>query len=126
MQSHAETTGRLDKGVNEIHHLTPPALAEVIAPGPNKDLSGQPWPSGIASPFEAVFVDGWLCEVSSDPEIKQFCGPLNKILHFVYSDTGHHDILISNNYNNIGCAFTANPNAASGSPYQGLWVCDLN
>ena len=101
-------------------------MAQVIAPGPVNDISGVSFPVDGLTPFGITYVAGWLCEVPTDPEISDLCGPANNVMHFVYSDTGHHDILTSTQYTNIGCAFTANPDAATDSTYQGLWICDLN
>ena len=81
--------------------------------------------SGLSA-FELSYV-AWLCEVSSDPELnsdKNYCQLVSDNLHMQYSDTGHHDILNSPSYKNIGCAFAQNPDGSD--PYQGLWVCDLN
>ena len=124
LQANALKTGTDDKGVNENHELNPGSMAQVITPGlqtalPGKDMGGD-------TPFELAYVS-WLCEVPTDPQLSSTnqCSIVKAIENMVYSETGHHDILNSPNYSKIGCAFAANPLASSGSPYQGLWVCDL-
>ena len=123
LAANAAKTGKDDGGVNENHELNPGSYAQVIAPSSqsfSQDLKGD-------TPFELTYV-AWLCEVSSDPQLQtgtNQCALVNSVLHYSYSDTGHHDILVSTSYKSIGCAFTQNPNAQAGSPYQGLWICDL-
>ena len=123
LAANARKTGVDDGGKNEKHELNPGSFAQVIAPGAqsySKDLKGD-------TPFELSFV-GWLCEVASDPQLKKGtdqCALVKDVLNLVYSGTGHHDILTSASYKSIGCAFTKNPDAKAGSPYQGLWICDL-
>lgn len=124
LQGNAQKTGTDDKGVNENHELNPGSMAQVITPGLQTALAGKDM--GGDSPFELAYVS-WLCEVASDPQLANGnqCGIVKNIESMVYSDTGHHDILNSPSYSKIGCAFAANSLAASDSPYQGLWVCDL-
>ena len=123
LASNAQKTGKDDGGVNENHELNPGSYAQVIAPSSqsfSQNLKGD-------TPFELTYV-GWLCEVPSDPQLQtgtDQCALVNNVLHYYYTDTGHHDILVSSSYKSIGCAFTQNPNAQAGSPYQGLWICDL-
>ena len=123
LAGNAQKTGIDDGGVNENHELNPGSFAQVIAPSAEsftQDLQGD-------TPFELTYV-GWLCEIPSDPQLQtgtDQCALVNNVLHYVYGETGHHDILVSTSYNTIGCAFTQNPNAKAGSPYQGLWICDL-
>ena len=123
LAANARKTGVDNHGKTENHELNPGSFAQVITPGAqsfNKDLKGD-------TPFELCFV-GWLCEVPSDPQLKKGtdqCALVKNVLNLVYGSTGHHDILTSANYKSIGCAFTQNPDAKAGSPYQGLWVCDL-
>lgn len=124
LQGNAQKTGTDDKGVNENHELNSGSMAQVINPGLQTALAGKDM--GGDSPFELAYVS-WLCEVASDPQLANGnqCGIVKNIESMVYSDTGHHDILNSPSYSKIGCAFAANSLAASDSPYQGLWVCDL-
>ena len=124
LEANAQKTGTDNGGVNENHELNPGSMAQVITPGLQTALSGKDM--GGDSPFELAYV-GWLCEVAGDPQLANGnqCGIVKNIENMVYSDAGHHDILNSATYSQIGCAFAANPAAASGSPYQGVWVCDL-
>ena len=124
LQANAQKTGTDDKGVNENHELNPGSMAQVITPGLQTALPGKNM--GGDTPFELAYVS-WLCEVATDPQLSSTnqCSIVKAIENMVYSDTGHHDILNSPNYSKIGCAFAPNPLATSGSPYQGLWVCDL-
>ena len=123
LTANARKTGVDNGGKTENHELNPGSFAQVITPGSqsfSNDLKGD-------TPFELCFV-AWLCEVPSDPQLKKGtdqCALVKNVLWLVYSGTGHHDILTSNNYKTIGCAFTRNPEAEKGSPWQGLWVCDL-
>lgn len=39
-------------------------------------------------------------------------------------NTGHHDILVDNQYKEIGCAFTRDPSPDEGF-WTGLWICNL-
>ena len=123
LAANAQKTGDDNHGDTENHELNPGSFAQVITPGAqsfNNDLRGD-------TPFELCFV-GWLCEVPSDAELQSGtdqCALVKDVLNLFYSGTGHHDILTSSSYQSIGCAFAQNPNAEAGSPYQGLWVCDL-
>ena len=123
LAANAQKTGDDNHGETENHELNPGSFAQVITPGAqsfNNDLRGD-------TPFELCFV-GWLCEVPSDSQLQSGtdqCALVKEVLNLVFSGTGHHDILTSSNYKSVGCAFTQNPNAQPGSPYQGLWVCDL-
>ena len=121
----ALAVGQQNGGVTENHFLFGDDLAQVIAPGPTNDIAGVNM-KGF-SPFEATYVGGWLCEVPSDPEISAICPQiLPSILNYEVVETGHHDILVSTAYHNIGCWFTANPAVSTTSEFQGLWVCNLN
>lgn len=124
LQANAQKTGTDDGGVNEKHELNPGSMAQVITPGLQTALAGKDM--GGDSPFELAYVS-WLCEVASDPQLANGnqCGIVKAIENMRYIDTGHHDILNSPNYSKIGCAFAPNPAAASDSPHQGLWICDL-
>ena len=123
LTANARKTGVDNGGKTENHELNPGSFAQVITPGSQSfdaNLKGD-------TPFELCFV-AWLCEVPSDPQLKKGtdqCALVKNVLRLVYSGTGHHDILTSDNYKSIGCAFTQNPGAEKGSPWQGLWVCDL-
>ena len=124
LTKNALKTGTDGNGVTQTHQLNPGSFAQVITPGMSTavvDLGGN-------TPFELSYV-AWLCEVSSDPQLSaggdNKCDTVEKVLHMRYSSTGHHDILNSRKYTQIGCAFAKNPQAAATSVYQGLWVCDL-
>ena len=65
-------------------------------------------------------------QLLNDNGINQ-CQLMKYNLNIAYAagQTGHHDILVSQNYKTIGCAFAVNPSVSTTSRYQGLWVCDL-
>ena len=124
LAANAQKTGTDDGGVNENHELNSGSMAQVITPGQQVgvgDLEGE-------SPFEIAYV-GWLCEVPSDPELSangvDQCALVKQVLNLYYTETGHHDILTSTSYSEIGCYFAPNPAANDKSEYQGLYVCDL-
>lgn len=124
LHGNALKTGTDDLGVNENHELNPGSFGQVIAPGMSTamvDLGGD-------TPFEISFA-AWLCEVSSDPELSaggvNQCDLVEKVLHITQKGTGHHDILTSKSYTQIGCAFAPNAGADPTSVYQGLWICDV-
>lgn len=124
LAANAQKTGDDGQGVNQNHELNPGSYAQVITPGTDHKISGLDY--GNDSCFELSYV-AWLCE-SNDPQLKSpvdQCALVANNLHMQYSSTGHHDILTSTSYSQIGCAFAKNPKASSTSPYQGLWVCDL-
>jgi hypothetical protein len=123
LERNALKTGVDGGGVNQVHQLGPGTNGQVITPGvdtPSDELQGY-------TPFELSYV-AWLCEVPS-PRLKtggvDGCALVSDQLHMYYTSTGHHDILTDASYTKIGCAFAPNPNAASDSPWTGLWVCDL-
>ena len=124
LTNNALKTGTDDDGVNQKHELNPGSMAQVITPGMQTAYGDI-----VVSPFELSYV-AWLCEVSSDPQLKSdntdYCKLVADHLFMSYDSTGHHDILNSPSYQNIGCAFAANPSAGTDTPYQGLWICDLN
>ena len=92
-------------------------MAQVMASGMQTDSGDM---HGM-TPFELSYVNEWLCEVPSDPQLADICPPGSG-----QGETGHHDILVDPGYSNIGCAFTADPSADPTSTYQGIWLCDLN
>lgn len=127
LELNALKTGTHGDGRNQIHQLNEGTMAQVITPGMSvkygSDLGGD-------TPFELSYV-AWLCESSSDIELKSSdgkdqCKLVDDNLHMMYSDKGHYNILTSKGYTNIGCAFADDPNVGNNTPYQGLWVCDLN
>lgn len=123
LEKNALKTGVDGGGVNQVHQLGPGSYGQVITPGMKHAVGNL----GGDTPFELSYV-AWLCEKSSDPQLKtggDQCGLVDKNLHMYYTSTGHYDILTNDAYKTIGCAFAENPNAASDSPWQGLWVCDL-
>ncbi|MCJ1429697.1 hypothetical protein MMC29_007612 [Sticta canariensis] len=125
LEGNALKTGTDGGGVNQNHELNDGSMAQVITPGMSVAYGN----IGGLSPFELSYV-AWLCEAASDSELKSdgkdYCKLVADNLHMQYSSTGHHDILNTASYKNIGCAFADNPNAGNNTPYQGLWVCDLN
>lgn len=83
-----------------IHKLNPGSFGQVLAPGNGDD-------------FEHVFVGGWLCEIPTLPGLQNVCSTQSD--GWAYNgQTGHAEILISDNYSKIGCALHA-----------GVWCCDL-
>ena len=82
-----------------VHQLLPGTFGQVLAPGGPGD-------------FKHVFVGGWLCEIPTLPGLNGECATQSE--GWMYSSTGHADILTSDSYKNIGCA-----NAG------GIWACDL-
>jgi hypothetical protein len=81
------------------HQLNPGSLGQVLAPGE---------PEG----FRHVFVGGWLCEKPRLKDLNGECGTVSE--GWTYSSTGHVDIVISNKYKSIGCAW-----------FNGIWGCDF-
>jgi uncharacterized protein YkwD len=82
-----------------VHQLLSGTYGQVLAPGGPDD-------------FKHVFVGGWLCEIPTLPGLNGECAVQSE--GWMYSSTGHAEILTSNSYTNIGCA-----NAG------GIWACDL-
>jgi uncharacterized protein YkwD len=83
-----------------VHKLNPGSFGQVLAPG-NKD------------DFLHVFLGGWLCEIPSLPGLDGICSTESD--GWAYEgQTGHAEILTSDNYSKIGCAL-----------YAGIWCCDL-
>lgn len=124
LAGNAQKTGDDGQGVNQNHELNPGTYAQVITPGTDHKIQGLDY--GPDTCFELSYV-AWLCE-SNDPQLKSpvdQCALVANNLHMEYSSTGHHDILTSTSYSQIGCGFAKNSNASPTSPYQGLWVCDL-
>ena len=83
-----------------VHKLNPGSYGQVLAPGNADD-------------FEHVFVGGWLCEIPTLPGLDGVCTTQSE--GWAYEgQTGHAEILTSDNYSKIGCALHA-----------GIWCCDL-
>jgi hypothetical protein len=99
LESNAMDTVVVSNGTM-VHKLNTGTFAQVLAPGDNNN-------------FEHVFVGGWLCEKPSLPGLGGVCATQSE--GWVYNgQTGHAEILTSNNYSKIGCAI-----------YTGIWCCDL-
>lgn len=126
LELNALKTGTDGAGFYQNHELNPGTMAQVITPGMVVKYGGD---LGGDSPFELSYV-AWLCESSSDPELKSDgkdqCKLVDDNLHMYYEDKGHYDILTREEYTHIGCAFADNPKSGNDTPYQGLWVCDLS
>ena len=131
MVQNSAQVGENGGGVKQIHTLIPnTAMGQVITPG---QINPVPADQDGYSPFEVAYI-GWLCEVSTDPQLQasendgvDVCGLVQKVLNMDYTETAHHDILVSPAYNSAGCAYTANPNAdQETATYQGLYVCGLD
>ncbi|KAJ4362620.1 hypothetical protein N0V95_001425 [Ascochyta clinopodiicola] len=83
-----------------VHKLNPGSFGQVLAPGNADD-------------FEHVFVGGWLCEIPTLPGLDGVCSSQSD--GWAYNgQTGHAEILTSDNYSKIGCALHA-----------GIWCCDV-
>lgn len=83
-----------------IHKLNPGSYGQVLAPGNADD-------------FEHVFVGGWLCEMPNLPGLDGVCAQQSQGWAYA-GQTGHAEILTSDQYSKIGCALHA-----------GIWCCDL-
>ena len=81
-----------------IHQLFPGTLAQVLGPGGPFD-------------YDNVLVGGWLCERPDMPGLNGICDNYRGWLH---TTTGHADILTSEAYTRVGCAWDG-----------GIWACDL-
>ncbi|KAF1828529.1 hypothetical protein BDW02DRAFT_512108 [Decorospora gaudefroyi] len=84
------------------HKLNPGTFGQVLAPGKDTQES-----------FLSVFVGGWLCELPNTPGLEGVCGTMSKGWSY-QGQTGHAEILMSDNYSKIGCAY-----------YDGIHGCDL-
>lgn len=126
LELNALKTGTDGAGYYQNHELNPGTMAQVITPGMSVKYGGD---LGGDTPFELSYV-AWLCESSSDPELKSDgkdqCKLVDQNLHMYYEDKGHYEILTHKEYTDIGCAFADDPNKGNDTPYQGLWVCDLS
>ncbi|MCJ1440303.1 MAG: hypothetical protein MMC23_000786 [Stictis urceolatum] len=110
-----------NQGQTEIHELNPGSLAQVLSPG----RYDQNPSTGGYDPFELIYW-AWLCEVPDDPQLGGRCPQVLADASLTVSETGHHDILTSPDYTQIGCAFFQNPTQTDpNSPFQGIWGCDL-
>jgi hypothetical protein len=83
-----------------VHKLNPGSFGQVLAPGNADD-------------FEHVFVGGWLCEIPSLPGLDGVCAKQSEGWAYA-GQTGHAEILTSDQYSKIGCALHA-----------GIWCCDV-
>jgi hypothetical protein len=84
------------------HKLNPGTYGQVLAPG-KPDLES----------FLHVFVGGWLCEIPTLPGLDGVCGTMSQGWSYE-GQTGHAEILTSDNYSKIGC-----------KNHEGIWCCDL-
>ncbi|OAG17562.1 hypothetical protein CC77DRAFT_918723, partial [Alternaria alternata] len=84
------------------HKLNPGTYGQVLAPG-KPDMES----------FLSVFVGGWLCEIPTLPGLDGVCSTMSKGWSYE-GQTGHAEILTSDNYSKIGC-----------KNYEGIWCCDL-
>ena len=126
-------TGQLDNGQVAGHHNDRADEAEVIAGGFQGVYPNAATMQGLTS-FEIAMVS-WLCEVPGDAQLhdgKDYCDIVSKTVNMQYSytngvrDRGHYDILLSKNYDNIGCAFYKDASRQSTSTATwGIWTCDL-
>ncbi|KAF2791651.1 hypothetical protein K505DRAFT_326712 [Melanomma pulvis-pyrius CBS 109.77] len=82
-----------------VHQLLDGSFGQTLAPGGPDD-------------FHHVFVGGWLCERPDLPGLNGECATASE--GWMYSSTGHADIITSDSYKSIGCA-----NAG------GIWGCDF-
>jgi len=84
------------------HKLNPGTYGQVLAPG-KPDMES----------FLSVFVGGWLCEIPTLPGLDGVCSTMSKGWSYE-GQTGHAEILTSDNYSKIGC-----------QNHEGIWCCDL-
>ncbi|KAF1940082.1 hypothetical protein EJ02DRAFT_311327, partial [Clathrospora elynae] len=85
-----------------MHKLSPGTYGQVLATGKHTMES-----------FLSAFVGGWLCEIPSLPGLDGVCSTMSE--GWAYEgQTGHAEILTSDNYSKIGCAW-----------FDGIWGCDL-
>lgn len=83
-----------------VHKLSPGSYGQVLAPGNADD-------------FEKVFVGGWLCEIPTLPGLQGVCSTQSD--GWAYNgQTGHAEMLTSDDFSKIGCAWFAD-----------IWCCDL-
>ncbi|KAF2752154.1 hypothetical protein M011DRAFT_393868 [Sporormia fimetaria CBS 119925] len=87
-------------GTKMVHKLNPGTYGQVLAPGDAGD-------------FEHVFVGGWLCELPNDSGMNGICETASKGWNYM-GQTGHAEILRSNEYSTIGCANNGH-----------IWCCDV-
>ena len=75
------------------HKLNPGTYGQVLAPGKHTMES-----------FLSVFVGGWLCEIPTLPGLDGVCSTMSE--GWAYEgQTSHAEILTSDNYSKIGCAW---------------------
>jgi hypothetical protein len=74
---------------------------------------GQVLAMGDENKFTDVFVGGWLCERKNLPGLDGICDTLSAGWDY-QGQTGHADILTSDQYSKIACAYN-----------EGVWCCDL-
>jgi hypothetical protein len=98
LEGNALKTARDGNG-QMVHQLNSGSMGQVLAPGQPDD-------------FVKVFVGGWLCEKPSLPGLDGICSSLSS--GWMYTSTGHADILTSTSYSKIGCGCAG-----------GIWACDL-
>jgi uncharacterized protein YkwD len=98
LEANAHKTAQDGNG-QMVHQLNAGSMGQVLAPGQPDD-------------FVKVFVGGWLCEKPNMPGLDGACSALSS--GWVYTSTGHADILTSPSYSKIGCACVT-----------GIWACDV-
>jgi hypothetical protein len=131
LQANAQKTTNNNNGVTQNHELNKGSSAQCLSPGfstPAKDMNLR----GL-TPFEMSYLS-WMCEKKTDSELQTYnnggidvcalvTGP-KSIIKMQLTELGHYNILTSESYKVIGCAFTANPNATQ-EMWTGIWGCDL-
>jgi hypothetical protein len=85
-----------------VHKLNPGTYGQVLAPGQPGDDN-----------FTKVFVGGWLCEIPTLKGLDGVCAKMSEGWSYE-GQTGHAEILTSDNYSKIACA-----------NHAGIWCCDL-
>jgi len=124
LRNNAYKTIQAGHGRDQVHHLYPGTWGQVLCPG---RFTKKPTAPSPFNPFELVYF-GWLCEKSTDPQLAGKCKTAQQYnsISQVAGQTGHHDILTSHTYTQIGCAFIQNDQQKNpDSPFQGIWGCDL-
>ena len=116
LEANAAKTNKDDGGNSMTHELNAGSFAQCIAEGSDTTASGS------YSPFDLIYL-GWLCEIPSS-DLGDGCSVMEAATHMMVdtNDPGHANILRTESYTKIGCAYQA---ATEKQIYAGLWTCDL-
>jgi hypothetical protein len=124
LAANAFKTGNDVSGRALVHQLNPGSYGQVLVFGfddndvCDKNLMG--W-----TPFEVFFLS-WMCERPLDPALNGVCDMVFEVGRIdTAGQTGHHDLLASTDYTQIGCAFARDPLAPACAQFPGVWACDV-